>query len=139
MLTNSVSFNQTRLRLLLFWVTGFIAIAVIGGALTIDLTGFSAADRFMVARWGFRGLRLYLWFEAGVLVTIVAAIGWSAITTGLDIARGDAVALSGSDASLRPRMPTPLGYLLVLLGSALTALAITTLVLFNSCRYMRIV
>src|SRR2546423_14636076 len=78
MLTNSVSFNQTRLRLLLFWVTGFIAIAVIGGALTIDLTGFSAADRFMVARWGFRGLRLYLWFEAGVLLSTLAALrrGW---------------------------------------------------------------
>jgi hypothetical protein len=36
-------------------------------------------------------------------------------------------------------LATQLGYLLVLLGSALAALAITTLVLFNSCRYMRIV
>lgn len=139
MFENSASFYKTRLRLLLFWVTGFIAVAVIGGALTIDLTGFSAADRFMIARWGFRGLRLYLWFEAGVLVAIVTAIGWSAITTGLDIARGSQVPLFGSETSLRLRMPTQLGYLLVLLGSALTALAITTLVLFNSCRYMRIV
>jgi hypothetical protein len=93
----------------------------------------------MIAHWGFRGLRLYLWFEAGVLVTIVAAIGWSAITTGLDIARGDQTALLGIDASVRSRLATQLGYLLVLLGSALAALAITTLVLFNSCRYMRIV
>ena len=139
MLTSSASFYKTRLRLLLFWVTGFIAVAVIGGALTIDLTGFSAADRFMIARWGFRGLRLYLWFEAGVLVTIVAAIGWSAITTGLDIARKDSLQIAGIDGSLRARVSTQLGYLLVLLGSALTALAITTLVLFNSCRYMRIV
>src|SRR5256885_16763028 len=104
MLTNSVSFNQTRLRLLLFWVTGFIAVAVIGGALTIVLTGFSAADRFMIARWGFRGLRLYLWFEAGVLVTIVAALGWSAITTGLDIARSEPVPFPGIDGSLRARI-----------------------------------
>ena len=139
MVAISVSFYKTRLRLLLFWLTGFIAIAVIGGALTIDLTGFSAADRFMIAHWGFRGLRLYLWFEAGVLVTIVAAIGWSAITTGLDIARGDQTVLLGIDASVRSRLATQLGYLLVLLGSALAALAITTLVLFNSCRYMRIV
>ena len=139
MVAISVSFYKTRLRLLLFWLTGFIAVAVVGGALTIDLTGFSAADRFMVAHWGFRGLRLYLWFEAGVLVTIVAAIGWSAITTGLDIARGDQAALFGIDASVRSRLATQLGYLLVLLGSALTALAVTTLVLFNSCRYMRIV
>jgi hypothetical protein len=139
MVAISVSFYKTRLRLLLSWLTGFIAIALIGGALTIDLTGFSAADRFMIAHWGFRGLRLYLWFEAGVLVTIVAAIGWSAITTGLDIARGDQTALLGIDASVRSRLATQLGYLLVLLGSALAALAITTLVLFNSCRYMRIV
>ena len=139
MLENSVSFYKTRLHLFLFWVTGFIAVAVIGGALTIDLTGFSAADRFMIARWGFRGLRLYLWFEAGVLVTIVAAIGWSAIATGLDIARRDPVPFPGIEPSLRARVSTRLGYLLVLLGSALTALAITTLVLFNSCRYMRIV
>lgn len=139
MFEHSVSFYKPRLRLFLFWVTGFIAIAVLGGALTIDLTGFSAADRFMIARWGFRGLRLYLWFEAGVLVTIVTAIGWSAITTGLDIARRHPVAFPGIEASLRARVSTRLGYLLVLLGSALTALAITTLVLFNSCRYMRIV
>ena len=139
MLENSVPFYKTRLRLLLFWVTGFIAVAVIGGALTIDLTGFSAADRFLISRWGLRGLRLYLWFEAGVLVTIVAAIGWTAITTGLDIARRNPLPFPGVDATLRARVSTQLGYLLVLLGSALTALAITTLVLFNSCRYMRIV
>ncbi|OLE53759.1 MAG: hypothetical protein AUG74_20970 [Bacteroidetes bacterium 13_1_20CM_4_60_6] len=139
MFTISVAFYKTRLRQLLFWVTGFIAVAVIGGALTIDLTGFSAADRFMIAHWGFRGLRLYLWFEAGVLVTIVAALGWSAITTGLDIARSEPVPFPGIDGSLRARISTRLGYAMVLLGSALTALAITTLVLFNSCRYMRII
>ena len=123
----------------MFWMAGFVAIAVIGGSLTMDLSGFSAADRFIVSHWRLRGLRLYLWFEAGVLVAIVVAIGWSAINTGLAVARGEAAAFFGIDPALRSRIPNQLGYLLVLLGSALVALAITTLVLFNSCRYMRIV
>ena len=131
--------TRTRLRLILFWMAGFVAITAIGGSLAVDLTGFSNADRFMIARWGFRGLRLYLWFEAGVLVTIVAAIGWSAITTGLTMARDGAAALYGVDAALRLRIPNQLGYLLVFLGAALIAMSVTTLVLFNSCRYMRIV
>jgi hypothetical protein len=128
-----------RVRTLLLWMTGFVAIAVIGGSLTMDLSGFSAADQFIVSHWRFRGLRFYLWFEAGVLVAIVAAIGWSAINTGLEVSRGQAAALFGIDASVGARIPRQLGYALVLLGSALVALGITTLVLFNSCRYMRIV
>lgn len=135
----AVPLDKTRLRTLLLWMAGFVAIAVIGGSLTMDLSGFSAADRFIVSHWRMRGLRLYLWFEAGVLVAIVMAIGWSAINTGLAVARGQAASFFGIDSSLRVRIPTKLGYLLVLLGSALVALAITTLVLFNSCRYMRIV
>ena len=131
--------SAARLRLLLFWMAGFVAIAVIGGLLTMDLSGFSAADRFIVSHWSFRGLRVYLWFEAGVLVTLVIAVGWSAINTGLAVARGDAAELFGFDPAMRPRVPNQIGYLLVLCGSALVALAITTLVLFNSCRYMRIV
>ncbi|HJP85844.1 MAG TPA: hypothetical protein VJ852_07645 [Gemmatimonadaceae bacterium] len=131
--------SAARLRLLVLWLAGFVAIAVVGGLLTIDLTGFSAADRFIVSHWSLRGLRIYLWFEAGVLVTLVIAVGWSAITTGLDVARGDAPEFFGLDAAMRPRIPNQIGYALVLLGSALVALAVTTLVLFNSCRYMRIV
>ena len=131
--------SAARLRLLLFWMAGFVAIAVVGGLLAMDLTGFSAADRFIISHWSFRGLRIYLWFEAGVLVTLVIAVGWSAINTGLELARGDAPELFGLTAAMRPRMPNQIGYVLVLLGSALVALAVTTLVLFNSCRYMRIV
>ena len=139
MIGNAVPLTGARLRTLLLWMSGFVAVAVIGGALAIDLSGMSAADRFIISRWSFRGLRVYLWFEAGVLVAVVAALGWSAINTGLAVARGDAPALFGIDAALRPRMPHQLGYVLVLLGSALVALAVTTLALFNSCRYMRIV
>lgn len=139
MSTIAVPLDKGRLRTLLLWMAGFIAVAVIGGSLTMDLSGFSAADRFIVSHWRMRGLRLYLWFEAGVLVSIVVAIGWSAINTGLAVARGQAASFFGLDASLRARIPAQLGYLLVLLGSALVALGMTTLVLFNSCRYMRIV
>ena len=131
--------SAARLRLLLFWMAGFVAIAVVGGLLTMDLSGVSVADRFIVSHWSFRGLRIYLWFEAGVLVTLVIAVGWSAINTGLALARGDAPELFALTAVMRPRIPNQIGYMLVLLGSALVALAVTTLVLFNSCRYMRIV
>src|SRR5256714_10986272 len=110
MLTNSVSFNQTRLRLLLFWVTGFIAIAVIGGALTIDLTGFSAADRFMVARWGFRGLRLYLWFEAGVVVSIIPATGRGGGPPGARHPPGGGAGLPWNPASRSPPGSPPPGF-----------------------------
>lgn len=137
--TLAAQLDKSRLRTLLFWMAGFIAIAVIGGSLTIDLSGLSPADRFIVSHWRMRGLRLYLWFEAGVLVAIVVAVGWSAINTGLAVARGQAASFFGIDAPLRTRIPVQLGYILVLLGSALVALGITTLVLFNSCRYMRIV
>src|ERR1041385_7594469 len=136
MSTLAAPLGRERLRMLLFWMAGFVAIAVIGGSLTMDLSGFSAADQFVVSHWRMRGLRLYLWFEAGVLVSIVVAIGWSAINTGLAGAPGDAAAIFASEAPLRSRIPNQLGYLLILLGSALVALAITTLVLFNSCRYM---
>jgi len=139
MSTLATPLGKNRIATLLLWMAGFVAIAVIGGSLAMDLSGFSAADRFIVSHWRMRGLRLYLWFEAGVLVAIVVAVGWSAINTGLAVARGQAASFFGIDASLRTRIPAQLGYLLVLLGSALVALGITTLVLFNSCRYMRIV
>ena len=131
--------NKTRLRLLLLWMTGFVAIAVIGAALTLDLTGFSAADQFIISHWGFRGLRLYLWFEVGVLFALICAIGWSCINTGLAVARAGTAAIMGMNVALRAQIQKQLGYVLVLAGSALIALALTTLVLFNSCRYMRIV
>lgn len=127
------------MRILLLWMTGFVAIAVIGGALTLDLTGSSAADRFMISHWGFRGLRLYLWFEVGVLFAIICAIGWSAIDAGLMAARAGAAAIVGVNAAVPAQIQKQLGYVLVFAGSALIALALTTLVLFNSCRYMRIV
>jgi hypothetical protein len=123
----------------LIWLAAFISIALIGGSLTMDLSGMSGADQYVLGRWGFRGLRWYLWLEAGVLVAIVAGLGWHVIGVGLAVARGDNAQLFGIDPKLRPPMPHRLGYVLVVLGSSLVALSITVLVLFNSCRYMRLV
>ena len=122
----------------LIWLAAFISIAVIGGSLTMDLSGLSGADQYVVSRWGFRGLRWYLWLEAGVLVAIVASLGWHVIGVGLAVARGDSAQLFGIDPKLRPRMPHGLGYVLVVLGSSLVVLSLTVIVLFNSCRYMRL-
>ena len=139
MTRDALPISKARLRTLLFWTAGFFAIAFVGGLLTMDLSGLSAADKFIISHWSFRGLRIYLWFEAGVLVTLVTAVGWSAINTGLAIARGRPATLFGTTPRAAARLYNQLGYMLVLLGSALVALAVTTLVLFNSCRYMRIV
>ncbi|HEX6629344.1 MAG TPA: hypothetical protein VF105_15445 [Gemmatimonadaceae bacterium] len=124
---------------LLIWLAAFISITVIGGSLTMDLTGMSGADQYVVSHWGFRGLRWYLWLEAGVLIAIVASLGWHVIRVGLAVGRGDSAQLFGIDPKLRPRMPHGLGYVLVVLGSSLVALSITVIVLFNSCRYMRLI
>ena len=124
---------------LLIWLAAFISITVIGGSLTMDLTGMSGADQYVIAHWGFRGLRWYLWLEAAVLVAIVAGLGWHVIKVGLAVARGDDAQLFGIDPRLRRPMPHRLGYILVVLGSGLVAMSITVLVLFNSCRYMRLI
>jgi hypothetical protein len=121
------------------WILGFVAVAVIGGSLVMDLSGESAADVFVLTRWSFAGLRIYLWLEALTLVAIVAALGFHVVSVGLALARGGRVNLFGSPAALRPRVPRQAGYVFVLLGAALVALSLTTLVLFNSCRYMRLI
>lgn len=115
------------------------AIVFIGASITMDLTGMSPADQFVVARWGFGGLRIYLWLEAFALAGLVAALGAHVISTGLGVARGDTSRLFGKAIGLDPRMPRQFGYVFVVLGSALVALSLTTLVLFNSCRYMQLV
>ena len=124
---------------LLIWTAGFIVVALIGGSLTMDLSGVSAADQFVVVRWGFPGLRIYLWLEAFVLVAIVAGLGAHVISTGFAITRGIHSRMFGTTLKLHPSFPRQIGYVLVFLGCSLVALSITTLVLFNSCRYMRLV
>ena len=122
---------------ILIWMLGLIAVAVVGGFLMMDLSGLSAADQFVLARWSFPGLRIYLWLEGALLAAIVTALGVHVISTGFVVARGGASQMFG--IRTHPRMPRQFGYVFVFLGASLVALSLTTLVLLNSCRYMRLV
>jgi len=122
---------------ILIWMLGFIAVAVVGGFLMMDLSGLSAADQFVLARWSFPGLRIYLWLEGALLAAIVTALGVHVFSTGFVVARGGASQMFG--IRTHPRMPRQFGYVFVFLGASLVALSLTTLVLLNSCRYMRLV
>jgi hypothetical protein len=121
------------------WLLAFIAVVLIGGSLTADMTGQSAADQYILARWSFAGLRAYLWLEAGVFVVIVIALGVHVISTGYAVTRGGQSRVFGTNLALHPRVPRQTGYIFVVLGAALVALSLTTLVLFNSCVYMRLI
>lgn len=123
---------------LLAWMLGFIAIVLIGSSLAMDLTGMSAADQYVIARWGFPGLRIYLWLEGALLSAIVAAFGAHVIAGGLTVSRGGQTRMFGIAYRLH-RMPRQYGYIFVVLGASLVALSLTTLVLLNSCRYMRLI
>ncbi|PYO50433.1 MAG: hypothetical protein DMD72_02455 [Gemmatimonadetes bacterium] len=122
---------------ILIWMLGFIAVAVVGGFLMMDLSGLSAADQFVLARWSFPGLRIYLWLEGALLAAIVTALGVHVTSTGFVVASGGASQMFG--IRTHPRMPRQFGYVFVFLGASLVALSLTTLVLLNSCRYMRLV
>jgi len=139
MMTTIVTPRRQYATQLLIWTAGFIAVALIGGSLTMDLSGVSAADQYVVTRWGFSGLRIYLWLEALMLVAIVTALGAHVIATGFAITRGIHSRMFGTTLKLHPSFPRQIGYVFVLLGASLIALSITTLVLFNSCRYMRLI
>ena len=133
--------NRDQLRItpqLVVWVPGFVAVALIGGSLIMDLSGQSAADLFVIERWSFEGLRIYLWVEAFLLAAIVAGLGAHVVTTGLAVTRGVSARMFGILLKIHPIIPRQLGYVLVLLGASLVALSITTLALLNSCRYMRL-
>ena len=124
---------------LVVWLAGFVAIAILGGSLTVDLTGVSAADQFVLSRWSFEGLRIYLWLEALVLVAIVASLGMHVVSIGFAVAREGPGRLFGAGIPTNSRVPRQAGYIFVLLGAGLVALSLTTVVLFNSCRYMRLI
>jgi hypothetical protein len=124
---------------LAIWLLAFIAVALVGGSLTSDMTGQSAADHYILSRWSFAGLRAYLWLEAGVFVALVIALGFHVIATGLAVSRRGQSRVFGANLALHPRIPHQTGYIFVVLGAGLVALSLTTLVLFNSCVYMRLI
>lgn len=140
-MTNVLLKTVTIPRPAAVWLLGFIVVALLGSSLTIDMTGQSSADQYVLARWSFEGLRVYLWLEAGVLVAVVAALGAHVISVGFSVTRGgqSRSRLFGTHLDLHPLVPRQTGYIFVVLGSALVALSLTTLVLFNSCVYMRLV
>jgi hypothetical protein len=121
------------------WLLGFIVILVLGSSFILDLSGQSNADIFLLSRWSFVGLRIYLWLEGGLLITIVAALGIHVVTIGLSFVRGKAAGLFGLPARLHPVFDGPAGYVFVVLGGTLVALSLSMFVLLNSCRYMRLV
>lgn len=124
---------------LAIWLLAFLAVVLVGGSLTADMTGQSAADQYILGRWSFEGLRAYLWLEAGVFVAIVIALGFHVIATGLAVTRRGQSRVFGANLALHPLIPRQTGYIFVVLGAALVALSLTTLVLFNSCVYMRLI
>jgi hypothetical protein len=120
------------------WLLGFLTITVAGWSLVVDLNGVSTADEFIVTRWSFAGLRIYLWLEGGLMAALVAAVGVHVASIGFAITRGRHSSPFGILPDLCRRIPAPSGYIFVVLGAALVALSLTTLVALNSCRYMRL-
>jgi hypothetical protein len=121
------------------WLLAFIAVGLIGVSLVMDLTGESAADQFVLARWSLNGLRAYLWLKGGLLAGVVAAIGVHVVSGGFAVARVGQSRLFGIHLALHPRAQRGIGYVFVVLGAALIALSLTTLVALNSCGYMRLI
>jgi hypothetical protein len=109
---------------LIVWIIGFVAIALIGGSLAMDLSGMSSADQFVLVNWGVAGLRIYLWLEGITLSALVTAFGASVISTGLAVARGEASRMFGNTIRLHPSVPRQMGYVFVLLGASLVALSL---------------
>jgi hypothetical protein len=138
-MSNQLQPDPRVLRPLAVWLLGFVAVAVIGVSMATDLTGQSAADQYVLSRWSFEGLRVYLWLEGGVFAGVVAALGVHILSTGFVFTRGGQPTLFGIPLTARRRAPRQTGYVFVVLGSALVALSLTTLVLLNSCRYMRLI
>ena len=131
--------TQTVSRPIAVLLLGIVLIALIGGSMAVDLTGQSAADRYVLSRWSFGGLRVYLWLEGGVFAALVAALGAHIVSTGFAFTRGDQPNLFGIPLTAQRRTPRQTGYVFVVLGTALVTLSLTTLVLLNSCRYMRLI
>ena len=131
--------NPRILRPLAVWLLGFVAVALIGVSMAVDLTGQSTADRYVLSRWSFEGLRVYLWLEGGVFAGMVAALGAHIVSTGFAFTRGGQPNLFGIPLTAQRRAPRQTGYVFVVLGAALVALSLSTLVLLNSCRYMRLI
>ena len=91
----SIQSTQTAPRLLAILLLGIVLIAIVGVSMAVDLTGQSAADQYLLSRWSFAGLRVYLWLEGGVFAALVAVLGAHIVSTGFAFTRGDQPNLFG--------------------------------------------
>jgi hypothetical protein len=115
-----------------------VALAL-GMSIANDLAGTSFIDGVMIELGSFTALKIYLWIEGTLFATAVVWIGIHVVRAGFAVTRGMPANLLGIPWRLRPGILPSAGYVFVVLGAALVALAITSVALLNSCRYMRIV
>ena len=116
-----------------------IAAVVLGVSTGYDLNGTSMADTLMIRLGGLTALKIFLWIEGGLFAAAVAWLGLHVVTAGFAITRSAQVNMFGLPLRVRTGVFPSSGYIFVILGAAMVALAITSLAVLNSCRYMQLV
>ncbi|HUQ98946.1 MAG TPA: hypothetical protein VM166_05775 [Gemmatimonadaceae bacterium] len=117
----------------------FVVTVVLGASIASDLNGDSYMDTLAIQLGSFAVLKVYLWIEGAAFASAVAWIGLHVVRAGFAVTRGMPANVFGIPMRVRPGVLPSAGYIFVLLGAALVALAITSVALLNSCRYMRII
>jgi hypothetical protein len=117
----------------------FALALVLGVSIANDLNGTSLMDMLMIRLGSFTALKIYLWIEGAFFALAVVWIGMHVVRAGFAVTRGVPANMFGIPMRLRPRVLAPTGYIFVVLGAGLVALAIASLAVLNSCRYMQIV
>ena len=117
----------------------FALALALGASIANDLTGTSNMDVLMIRLGSFTALKAYLWIEGGLFAAAIVWIGIHVVRAGFDITRGVPANMFGIPMRLRPGILPSSGYIFVVLGAGLVALAIASLAVLNSCRYMQIV
>ena len=111
----------------------------LGASIANDLNGTSLMDVLMIRIGSFAALKVYLWIEGALFASAIAWIGMHVAGAGFAVKRGLPAEMFGIPMRQQARIHPSAGYIFVVLGAALVALAITSLAVLNSCRYMRIV
>ena len=111
----------------------------LGASIANDLNGTSLMDGLMIELGSFTALKIYLWIEGALFAAAIVWIGIHVVRAGFAVTRGVPANVFGIPMRLRPGVLPSAGYIFVVLGAALVALAITSLAVLNSCRYMQIV
>lgn len=117
----------------------FAAALALGASIANDLNGTSYMDALAMQLGSFTALKIYLWIEGAALAAAIVWIGIHVVRAGFAVTRGVPANVFGISMRGRPGVLASSGYIFVLLGAVLVALAVTSLAVLNSCRYMRIV